>query len=150
MLKSAQIIILQHPKPKHSQPSNLAAAILGLLLAIGGIVEANPLTINQPLTQRAYQQCGEQSINSPHILLSYYNNVDGEPLALCYRDRVVRPLYQRPNIRSIYSVDAEAVWPTQSDIKIRVAAQPTDSTGHPDQPEAFLFTPALIMISTHY
>ena len=98
MLKSAQIIILQHPKPKHSQPSNLAAAILGLLLAIGGIVEANPLTINQPLTQRAYQQCGEQSINSPHILLSYYNNVDGEPLALCYRDRVVRPLYQRPNI----------------------------------------------------
>lgn len=91
-----------------------------------------------------------QSNNAPHMVLAYYNAADAEPLVLDYLDKAVRPLSQRQDIRPIYSFDAEHIWLTQSNLKIRHSQQPTHLLHGPDKPAAFLAQPATTIVSTHY
>ena len=67
-----------------------------------------------------------QSPNQAHMVLAYYASAGAEPLILDNLNRLIKPASQRPDLRPVYSFNAEALWLSRTrNEQIR--------TGHPAQ-----------------
>jgi predicted transglutaminase-like cysteine proteinase len=48
--------------------------------------------------------------NQAHMVLAYYATPDAEPLILDNLNRLIKPASERPDLRPVYSFNAEALW----------------------------------------
>jgi predicted transglutaminase-like cysteine proteinase len=56
-----------------------------------------------------------ESVEQPHMVLSYYQSPDTEPLILDSLVRSIRTASQRPDLKPIYGFNSEGLWVTGSD-----------------------------------